>query len=504
MFITASKLYDYINCPHKVWRDIYGPQDEKIEEANPFVKLLWEKGIQHEKKVIEGLGKITDLSRGRIDERYRQTLRHLKKGTPLIYQGVLISGNLLGIPDILKRSEDGLYIPVDIKSGRGFEVATEDGEKGRQKKHYAVQLCLYAEALQKLGFGKNNKGKIIDIEGREVDYFLDEPMSSNNPLTWIDEYRLTLREVEMLVSNRKQNKPALGGDCRLCQWYPSCRKWCEENDDLTLIFYLGRAKRDVINADLNIRKVAEMCSCQVKSALRFKKENKGFLRGVGKGTLDKIVTRANLVKQGIHKIHDTYKFPRVSVELFFDIEDDPTQDFIYLHGVYERSNRGERFISFVARENSPEEEEKAWRNFLSYIRSLPRDDFALYYYSSHERTAYQRLRNKYPQVISREELDSLFANENVIDLYNVVYRNSDWPLWSYSLKDIATYLGFKWRDDTPSGALSIQWYNKYLDTGDKDILKRILEYNEDDCKAAMVIKDFLEKNGRQRDTFKNI
>ena len=45
MNITASSLYDYIQCPHKVWRDIYGPQEEKIQETNPFVQLLWEKGV---------------------------------------------------------------------------------------------------------------------------------------------------------------------------------------------------------------------------------------------------------------------------------------------------------------------------------------------------------------------------------------------------------------------------------------------------------------------------
>jgi len=496
MFITASKLYDYISCPHKVWRDIYGPQDEKIEEANPFVKLLWEKGVLHEKKVVEGLGKFTDLSQGTLEERFRQTVEHLKKGTSLVYQGVLISGNLLGIPDLLRKTEDGLYIPIDIKSGRGLEVAKEDGDEGKPKKHYALQLCLYAEVLEKLGFGKGNKGKVIDIEGKEVEYFLDQPRSPKNPLTWIDEYRSTLREVEMLVKNLKQNKPAIGGSCRLCQWYYSCREWCEQNDDLTLIFYLGRTKRDVINSDLNIQKVADMCSCPVESVLRLKKKNKGFLRGVGKDTLDKIVTRANVVKKGIHMIHYAFKFPQVSTELFLDIEDDPTQDFIYLHGVYQRNKEGERFVSFVAQDNSPEQEQKAWQDLLSYIRSLPQDGFALYYYSSHEKTAYQRLREKYPWVISQEELDSLFAHENVIDLYNVIYKNTDWPLWSYSLKDIATYLGFKWRDDTPSGALSIQWYNKYLETGDDDILSRILEYNEDDCKATMVIKDFLEKNGK--------
>jgi CRISPR/Cas system-associated exonuclease Cas4 (RecB family) len=50
--ITASKLYDYIKCPHKVWRDAHGPQEEKIQGANPFVQMLWEREVAHEKNVV--------------------------------------------------------------------------------------------------------------------------------------------------------------------------------------------------------------------------------------------------------------------------------------------------------------------------------------------------------------------------------------------------------------------------------------------------------------------
>lgn len=93
MFITASKLYNYLQCPHRVWRDIYGPKEERME-TNEFVKMLWEKGVLHEKKVISNLGSLTDLSEGNIDERFKKTVEAMKKGTKLIYQGVIQYGNL--------------------------------------------------------------------------------------------------------------------------------------------------------------------------------------------------------------------------------------------------------------------------------------------------------------------------------------------------------------------------------------------------------------------------
>ncbi|OIO32684.1 hypothetical protein AUJ44_01825 [Candidatus Nomurabacteria bacterium CG1_02_47_685] len=106
---------------------------------------------------------------------------------------------------------------------------------------------------------------------------------------------------------------------------------------------------------------------------------------------------------------------------------------------------------------------------------------------------YRKMQKQYPDVVSAEEVESFFANPKTIDLYQVVKKNTDWPLGSYSIKDIAQYLGFSWRDKTPSGALSIQWFNEYLENKDEDVLKRILEYNEDDCKATMVLKDGIEK-----------
>ena len=141
---------------------------------------------------------------------------------------------------------------------------------------------------------------------------------------------------------------------------------------------------------------------------------------------------------------------------------------------------------------SDEAEAKAWRKFWEYIRSLSQDDFAVYYYSHHEKTTYRKMAEQYPEVATQEDIEWFFDKSRAIDLYtDAILKYTDWDVGSYSLKAIAQYLGFKWRDETPSGALSIQWYNNYLDTGDQKILDRILLYNEDDCIATMVIKDAL-------------
>jgi len=496
MYITASKLYDYTQCPHRVWRDAWGPKDEKIKEINSFVQLLWDKGIYHEDKIIKKIGKFLDLRKGNLNERFEATISAMKAKTPLIYQGVLRHGELLGIPDLIRLQSDGTYIPIEIKSGMGLEGGDDEtGEEGKPKKHYAVQLGLYVDLLEQLGFEHKNKGIVIDLHGNEVEYNMDKLLGVRSKQTIWQVYEQIKNNVQLLLKNEAQNKPAYSGKCKLCSWYHSCKKWVKESNDLSGLFDIGSSKRDKINEDLLIYKIEDLEEIDIEKILEKRKKDNTFLKGMAENTLSKIKRRAIVLKNNKPVIYEKLNLPEVDFELFFDIEGDPTQEFIYLHGVYERSPKGERYIEFTARENSQEAEKKAWQGFWEYINKLPKDNFAVYYYSHYEKTTYKKLQKQYPDIITEKEVSEFFVSTYVVDLYtDIVKKHTDWPLPSYSIKDIATYLGFKWRDETPSGALSIEWFNKYLETGDEKIMQRLFEYNEDDCRATMVLKDYLVKS----------
>jgi len=328
MNITASSLYDYIKCPHKVWRDVHGPQEEKIQETNPFVKLLWEKGVKHEEKVVSELGDFLNLKEGSIEERFQRTTEAMKNKTPLIYQGVLKYENMIGIPDLLKKLPDNAYMPIDIKSGMGFEGADEEkGDEGKPKKHYAVQLCLYNDCLKKLGFANHNNGKIIDIDCEEAEYDLISPMGVKIDETWWEFYERIKQHIDLLMKNQDRNKPAMASStCKLCPWYNSCKKWCEETKDLTNVFYLGRSMRDKINTDLLIDDIDSFLDIDVAEVMKQKDKekrsgNKGFLYGIAKGNLQKSLNRARILYQTKEPvIYETIVLPEVSYELFFDIE----------------------------------------------------------------------------------------------------------------------------------------------------------------------------------------
>jgi predicted RecB family nuclease len=96
--------------------------------------------------------------------------------------------------------------------------------------------------------------------------------------------------------------------------------------------------------------------------------------------------------------------------------------------------------------------------------------------------------------MSEADLEKMFSPDVAVDLYlGVVKSKTEWPTNDYSIKTLATYLGFKWRDKEPSGAASIEWYHRWAESGDVNIRQRILKYNEDDCVAMRVLLDGVQK-----------
>jgi predicted RecB family nuclease len=84
----------------------------------------------------------------------------------------------------------------------------------------------------------------------------------------------------------------------------------------------------------------------------------------------------------------------------------------------------------------------------------------------------------------------LFDPARAIDLYgDVVLKATEWPTRDHSIKTLAKYLGFTWRDTHPSGAASVEWFDRWCPERNPVIRQRILDYNEDDCRATRVLLD---------------
>lgn len=482
--VTAAMLYDLVQCPHRPTMDLFGDPANQ-DEINAFVQLLWEKGTAYEKEVIDGLEvPILDLSSYVGEEKERQTFEAMQRAEPLIYSARITVDDLLGEPDLLRHEGDG-YVAGDIKSGSG---KFGEGDDARLKKHYGVQLSLYIDILECRGLANSRRPFVWDIHGEEVTYDLEEPQGVRNPWTMWEVYQGALAQAKGILAQTERTDPAYCGACKLCHWYTACLADLEQSDDLTLLPELGRAKRNAM-AD-QILTVSDLAITNVD---RFISGKKSDFKGIGPDTLRKFQERAKLIKTKDASPYLTapVNLPLSDIELFFDIEVDPMQDFCYLHGFVERrggDNSTEKYVAFFADAVSAKEEERAFNEAWRYI--VDNQPCVIYYYSKYERTIWRQLQTKYPTVCTADDIESLFQPNQSVDLYfDVVKKATEWPTRDHSIKTLAGFLGFSWRDTHPSGAASIEWFNRWIQTGDNTVKQRILAYNEDDCRATRVVLD---------------
>ncbi len=167
--------------------------------------------------------------------------------------------------------------------------------------------------------------------------------------------------------------------------------------------------------------------------------------------------------------------PKKELEIFFDIESDSNSSVRYLFGML----IGGKYQYFLA--STPEEEAEAWRKFIEFF--MDKDDFVVYHYGAYEKIELRRLKEKY----GCDEKAYTKIVKNMVNVYTLLLAACVLPVYSYSIKDVAGYFGFKWKSKNAGGPQSMFWYGLWLETKDNKWRDLILEYNEDDCRALQVV-----------------
>lgn len=486
--LTASQLYNHLGCPHRVAMDAAGDPALR-DEVSPFVQLLWERGVAHERDLVARLAAHgLDLSSLSGDAKEAATREAIARREPLIYGGRLSVHELLGEPDLL-RWEQGGYVAIDIKSGEGREGA--DGEdQGRLRKHYGVQLALYTDILEQMGLSAGRHGYIWDVHGVETRYDLAAPLGPRSGCLW-EVYLKARAAVRATLAMPQSSRPANSSACKQCVWRSCCFAQLKLSQDLTLLPELGRAARDALHEEFPT--LRHLAGADVEQYIE---GDRTPFPKVGGKLLRRYQRRAALHLQPGAQPYLTraVQWPTAGVELFFDIETDPMRGLCYLHGFVIREGgnvASERFEGIFARDTSEAAEREAFAESMDLFR---RHAGALVvHYSKYERTEYRRLAAKYPDVATTRQVEELFSAPRALDLYlDVVRSGSEWPTHDFSIKSLAKYCGFAWRDVDPSGASSIEWFDRWARTGDPRFRQRLLAYNEDDCRAMRVVLDCLK------------
>ncbi len=464
--LTGEHFYKFFQCPHWIWYDIYGDQEKK-GEIPPLIQMIHRGGLKHEQEMLKSrkFEEVKPELFRDLDEAFLATLELMKKGVN-IYHGVLMDSNWVGIPDLLEARPvekgmksifgDHYYVVYDIKSGK--EIRDE----------YKFQLVFYSLILERLQGVLPRDAYIVNADGEDRSFMVDD---------FLDYFHLTRERIEKILNGEKP-APFLKSGCKQSPWYALCVDDAKGCDDISLVYRLSQNDQRRLY-ELGIKTVHDLAVADLDQ-LRFRLEDWPFDK------ILKFYNQAQVLVSNEPKILKRPQFPKVENEIYFDIESDPTEGIDYLLGILIKSgNKDAEYKYFWAKDKK--DEERIWREFLNFLESL--DDFVIYHYSYYEKEVFRRLGNKYGISMA---LEDKFRN-NTIDLHWSFLEAAVLPIYFYSLKDVAKFLGFKWEAEDAGGAESVVWYNQWLKTGDQKIMDKIIKYNEDDVRATLFVKDWLEK-----------
>lgn len=480
MLVTDSLLLDYKRCHRRAHLNTHGATEERRPEREFLLKLRQE-SQKHIQEVLTA--QFPDYREPETPtklwrERAQETLMLMAQGVNCIYRGYLHhtlpvnfdNGNLpflelLAHPHLLvkvagrSRWGEWQYMPVSIQLGR------------RPKPEYKILAAFYAQLLAVYQGSLPRQAEII-LRRRNT-YTVDL-------LEWLPRFHQTLADcVQTLMQPTEPEIFISRQRCNLCHWYDHCYAIAQEQQHLSLVPGVTPSRYESLQTVgvLTIDSLAQLQAHQVSESM-------------GAAIAEQLQQQALALVEKRAMVKGTkraYPLPQSPMELYFDIEAEPEQNLDYLLGVVvvDREKKTDKFYGFLA--HNIEEEGIIWQEFVDLIQTYP--TAPIYHFSEYERETIKRLAKLYgtPYKVRDKILEQCF------DLHHYVVNHVICPVESYSLKSLASWLGFQWRDAQASGDQSVCWYDNWLTTGDRQFLELILRYNEDDCRATWVLKDWLSQ-----------
>ena len=480
MLVTDSLLLDYKRCQRRAHLNTHGAIQERRPERDFLLKLRQEsqKHIQEVLSVQFPNYREPETPTSEWQARAEETKMLMAQGVEFIYRGYLAhslpisfggeelqSLELLGHPHLLvkvpgqSRWGNWQYMPISIQLGR------------RPKPEYKILAAFYAQLLAVYQRQLPQKAEII-LRRRNA-YTVDL-------LEWLPRFHQTLADCVQTLTQPEEPEIFISRQrCNLCHWYDHCYAIAQEQQHLSLVPGVTPSRYQSLQTVgvMTIDSLAQLQAHQVSELM-----GTAIAEQLQQQALALVEKRA-MVRGGKR----AYPLPQSPVELYFDIEAEPERNLDYLLGVVviNRKEETEKFYGFMAK--NPEEEGAIWQEFIELIQTYP--DAPIYHFSEYERETIKRLGKLYgtPPRVREQILEQCF------DLHHYVVNHVICPVESYSLKSLANWLGFQWRDAQASGDQSVCWYDNWLTTGDRQFLELILRYNEDDCRATWVLKDWLSQ-----------
>ncbi|MGK7951737.1 MAG: TM0106 family RecB-like putative nuclease [Xenococcaceae cyanobacterium] len=505
MILTDELLLHYKRCRRRTYLDIHGDLQQRDNDKEFLLKLRQE-SRNHINNVLLARSfsyQKLSVSRRNWSLNAKKTRAMMEKGVDCIYGGVLtlqladwhkaieqfsftleeplgdyfsptLATNLtfLASPTLLikiagqSQFGDWSYLPVNIKLGR------------RPKSEYKLVAAFHAQMLAAIQGSIPAKSQLILRQ--QDNYFV-------NLEYWLPKMQATVADCLVMLTELNEPEVFISRQrCSLCHWYNHCYSVAKSEKHLSLVPGVTPKRYEYLNTQ-GINTVESLA--QINPALGNEI--------VSKDTIEQLRQQAHSILNDRAIFKSSYKsiqqldIPTSKIELYFDIEAEPELNLDYLLGIVlvDRQNKQQVFHPFLA--EKPEEEGLIWQQFLNLVNLYK--DAPIFHFSEYEVDTIKRLAKLYGT--PKAEVQALLTR--FVDLHQLITQFFVLPVESYSLKSLANWLGFQWREEGASGDRCVCWYDRWLKTGDRNSLNSILCYNEDDCIATRYLKDWLVNFVRQ-------
>lgn len=542
---------EILACVHRVALDRGQPFAFERRATTPEMAKRQRDAEHHRRGTLEAL--LAHHPNALQPRNVSETMAMLDEGAELVLQPRLAAdlvGRRKATPHVLVRvgrlEERFIYAPMIIKNNEVVEAAATrrllegsllhpapsqasffDGLGPRSTPtvtRNGITLAHITRVLQSLGHGDpSGRGAMID-RNRRVWWF--DLAGNNYPRFSLDTYDATYHERLSVLEAHDQwrteqgefpTKPYWHRECLECPYSSHCEAQLTDLDDVSLTRFTNIEQQLLLHEhgiDTRLQ-LAKLDPVRAKAArgraliARGESAPEDHLgRSIDK--LEDLIYRARAhVRASSLRILKPENMGCPTADVEVDIDMESYDDVTYLWGATVTANTPVEgitsghwsFVTWAKLDRSAEARVFAdfW-TWFDHLRSLcdaqGRTLAAYCFWAQAEDAAMNRaVLTPLAGGPTREEIDA-FRQQSPpqwIDLHELAKQQiqTEGPL---GLKQLASSSGFAWRDENPSGEASMVWYEiaSASDTGEATASRqRILEYNEDDCRATKALRDWL-------------
>jgi len=491
---SANDLVNFTQCEHRVTMDMID-LETPIEKAldSEELEFIQNRGYDHEHDYVKRLKNqarsVIEISTedcgkdiASFDRAAADTVAAMKKSIDIIYQAVLRDDCWYGYADFLRRVNkpsilgDYSYEVLDTKLARTAKPA------------HIIQLCFYSDLLAKLQ----------GCEPELCSLLLGDKRTEKYRLSDFSKYYASIKKrfMEKIKRNDRNTTPEPCELCDKCVWREICSQQWEESDHLCRVanitnVQIKKFKDAGIHTLADLAKLSEDTCIPRMNPETFKKLHHQAVLQYKKQVSGKDLFE--LLPPDPVGIRGFARMPKPDPgDMFFDMEGDPLEPggLEYLFGLYFKDGNTYQFKPFWGHDRAGEK--KAFEDFMDFVtaRLKKHPNAHVYHYANYEEAAIKRLMCLHG---TREaEVDNLLRRKKLVDLYKVAREGLRVSEPSYSIKNMEAFYMPGARDGEVKTAMgSVIYYERWRQEKDDALLKQIADYNEDDCRSTLLLRDWL-------------